>query len=176
MHTINANFASFGDVHYTLVNSGLPNNGLSFGLTSSWANGQSSYYFDNLWFVGNLTEAALGTVRIMVPNGLYLGDPNGSLRMDSYGDPIGLTGTLTRIIPGQSGLAGAVGAPGPQGPIGLTGLAGAVPAGTVIFLVSGTPAPAGYTRIGTFTEKMKTGDGDRNDREVRITFVAYRKN
>jgi hypothetical protein len=41
---------------------------------------------------------------------------------------------------------------GPIGPIGLTGPQGVaglnVPAGTIIGLASGTPAPAGYTFLG----------------------------
>lgn len=125
-HTINANGPNSGDVRYTLINAPtLPNNGSSFGLTSSWANGQDNYFFDNLWFVfnGPLT-GPVHTIRIGVPNGGGLGDPAGSLRMDAYGDAIGLNATLTRIIHGRPGAAGAVGATGAQGATGAIGPAG----------------------------------------------------
>ena len=261
LHTVNANGPTSGDVRYTLINApGLPNNGSSFGLTSSWANGQANYYFDNLWFVfdGSLTGPT-HTVRMVVSNGGYLGDPAGSLRMDAYGDPIGLSGTLTRIIhsrpgaTGATGPAGAVGATGatgpagsngsngsagpmgpagaqgPAGPAGAMGPAGAngaqgaagatgatgpagadgarvrsvqrarrvppgrmarrvrwsrgrdgsagtsdLPSGTVIFLVEGTPAPAGWTLLGSGLEVVKPKDGGEPGAKVRLD--VYRKN
>jgi hypothetical protein len=43
-------------------------------------------------------------------------------------------------------------------------------------LVSGSPAPSGYTLIGNYSEDVRLGDGDRDDRKVKITFLIYRKN
>ena len=89
--------------------------------------------------------------------------------------PVGATGATGPIgATGPRGATGPIGLPGPAGPKGTDG--SSVPAGTVIFLLEGVPAPAGYTLIGTFTENVRTGDGDRDDRQVTLTFRGYRKN
>ena len=59
----------------------------------------------------------------------------------------------------------------------MTGAAGAgVPSGTIISLVNGTPAPTGYTMIGAFSEEIRTGDDDRDDRSVNLRFNVFCKN
>jgi hypothetical protein len=89
--------------------------------------------------------------------------------------PAGATGPQGPAGPaGPQGATGPIGPAGPMGPKGDTGAS--VPSGTVIFLLQGTPPPAGYTLIGTFTEDVKSGDGDRDDRRVTLTFRVYRKN
>jgi len=75
---------------------------------------------------------------------------------------------------GPQGIAGRDGQTGPQGPAGVAGTS--VPSGTIIFLLRGTPAPSGYTLIGSFDEVLNTdGDHDRDDKRS-VTFLVYRKN
>lgn len=48
-----------------------------------------------------------------------------------------------------------------------------VPSGTVIFLFSATPAPAGYTLIGSFSQTVdSTGGG----KKQTMQFNIYQKN
>jgi Collagen triple helix repeat (20 copies) len=71
--------------------------------------------------------------------------------------PVGPTGAIGPAGPagtaGAVGAIGPVGAVGPAGPIGPTGPAGPAGAGLIsgslLFLPQGTPAPAGYTVVGT---------------------------
>jgi hypothetical protein len=66
---------------------------------------------------------------------------------------------------------------GPVGPTGLTGAQGIaglnVPAGTIIWLASGTPAPAGYDLLGTTTQAILRA-GQRQPQHT--LFDVYRKN
>ena len=72
---------------------------------------------------------------------------------------------------GPQGPIGPAGAPGPQGAKGETGLAGeGLFAGALLLLEVGTPAPQGYTYLGTFD--MPDASRPRDPRRVDV----YRKN
>ena len=91
--------------------------------------------------------------------------------------PVGATGGTGASGPaGATGPAGPSGPPGPGGPAGPRGPAGSdafVPSGTVILIQAGTPAPAGFTLIGTTQMNVRPTDGN----GVRpTTFLIYRKN
>jgi hypothetical protein len=61
---------------------------------------------------------------------------------------------------GPPGPAGADGAPGPQGPAGPQGPPGpGFPAGSILALEHGRPAPPGFTLIGTSVQFVKTPAG-----------------
>jgi hypothetical protein len=93
--------------------------------------------------------------------------------------PQGATGALGPIGPmvaigatGPQGFAG-VGSVGPIGPTGPQGVAGLnVPAGTIIWLALGTPAPAGYTLIGTTTQSIHEPG---QKKASNISFDVYQK-
>jgi hypothetical protein len=52
-----------------------------------------------------------------------------------------------------------------------------VPAGTTILLPAGTPAPTGYSLIGSTVIRIApAGDSDRDDREQNVRFNVFRKN
>jgi len=76
--------------------------------------------------------------------------------------PIGLTGPK-----GDTGLTGATGATGPIGPTG-SGLV----TGAILNLASGTPAPAGFTKIGTAKESIQ----DLTGHSKTIQLDVYKKN
>jgi hypothetical protein len=77
---------------------------------------------------------------------------------------------------GAPGTAGAQGPAGPQGPVGPQGPRGEsgapgtsdLPAGTIVFLVHGTPPPAGWTRLAA--------DVQLRGREGTLRLDVYRKN
>jgi hypothetical protein len=99
---INAFNAQTGTDEYTLINfPTLPNTGTSFGLTSSLSTPDGgttlSYFADNLWFVVDAPLDGSVAVVNLIPVGSFLGDPNGSVREDIYGDPFSLKGTFTQI-------------------------------------------------------------------------------
>jgi hypothetical protein len=89
---------------------------------------------------------------------------------------------------GPAGPAGADGAPGPQGPAGANGVAGAVGPqgaagigfvpGAILMLQQGSPAPVGFTRIGTMKTEIKVEREQRpgRDREVDLKLDVYVKN
>jgi hypothetical protein len=88
---------------------------------------------------------------------------------------------------GEQGPKGDTGSQGPQGPKGDkgdpgVGVAGeSVPSGTVIFLIAGTPPPAGYTLIGAFSQEIRQprvgrDRRDGGDRTQKVQFNVYRKN
>jgi hypothetical protein len=79
---------------------------------------------------------------------------------------------------GPRGLAGATGATGATGASGATGSQGLnVPAGTTILLPVGTPAPAGYSLIGsTVIPIAAAGDRNREGRALNLRFNVFRKN
>jgi hypothetical protein len=85
---------------------------------------------------------------------------------------------------GPTGATGAKGATGPVGPIGPAGPQGAsgnVPAGTTILLPVGTPAPAGYSLIGTTVIRISANDDhdrdhDDHDDGQLVKFNVFRKN
>jgi hypothetical protein len=115
--------------------------------------------------------------------------PQGPAGLD--GAP-GATGAIGPTGPaGPQGADGAVGPTGPQGMIGPTGAAGPrgatgatgatgpggsdafVPAGTIIMLEEGRPAPAGFTLIGSTQVTVRPANGN----GVRpTTYLIYRKN
>jgi N-acetylneuraminic acid mutarotase len=83
----------------------------------------------------------------------------------------GLTGPAGPAGPqGVAGSAGPIGPAGPPGPQGVAGLN--VPAGTIIWLAAGTPAPANYTLIGTTTQSIQVPG---QKKVSNITFDVYRK-
>jgi hypothetical protein len=69
---------------------------------------------------------------------------------------------------GDTGDTGAQGIVGPQGPKGDPAT---FPAGTVIFLLEGSPVPAGFARLGTFSQAVKTDAGPAKS----VTFIVYVK-
>jgi len=84
--------------------------------------------------------------------------------------PAGATGAV-----GPQGVAGVAGAPGVAGPQGIAGV-GFVP-GSVLMLKTGTPAPAGFTKLGTVkTEYKAPAARGRNDDEKEITLDLYLRN
>ena len=96
--------------------------------------------------------------------------------------PTGPTGSQgiagTNGATGPAGPAGATGAKGSTGATGLTGATGAtgatgpagpavVPSGVEVLMSQGAPPPTGFTKVGTFTFKLKP--------KGAVTFDVYRK-
>ena len=75
---------------------------------------------------------------------------------------------------GPQGPPGAAGVQGPSGPIGPQGLPGTsgLPAGTVLHVVAGSAAPAGFTKIGSSAETITTVMGKLQVLKLDV----YRKN
>jgi len=110
--------------------------------------------------------------------------------------PQGLTGAAGATgpqgiqgAPGAAGSQGPQGVSGPQGPIGPSGPTGPqgpagtpaiFPPGAVFYLVHGSPAPPGFTLIGTTTihvSQPQAGKHDDDDDEGTIVrFDVYKKN
>jgi uncharacterized repeat protein (TIGR03803 family) len=85
----------------------------------------------------------------------------------------GATGaTGPQAVKGDKGATGAIGAAGAQG------VSGNVPAGTTVLLAVGTPAPAGYSFIGTTVIRISPSDEhDRDgDHGQTVKFNVFRKN
>jgi len=76
---------------------------------------------------------------------------------------------------GSPGPAGPAGPAGPPGPTGAKGDPGAVPSGTVVLVLPGDPAPAGYTLVATFKQEMDMKPGQRGGQR-EVTVRVYRKN
>jgi hypothetical protein len=87
---------------------------------------------------------------------------------------MGLTGATGPEGPigssGAKGDTGATGATGATGPIGATG-SGLV-TGAILHLAGGTPAPAGFTKIGTTKENIQ----DLTGHAKSILIDVYKKN
>lgn len=62
---------------------------------------------------------------------------------------------------------------GPQGPKGDKGDPAELPSGTLLMLLAGDPAPAGYSLVGTFDQVIKPADGGG---ARQTTIRLYRKN
>jgi hypothetical protein len=73
--------------------------------------------------------------------------------------------------PGPIGPMGPTGPGGPQGPQGPKGDPGDLPSGALVFMLATEPAPAGYTLVGSFDQKLNNEGGQRT-----ITIRVYRKN
>src|SRR6185503_8812263 len=74
--------------------------------------------------------------------------------------PTGATGATGATGPtGPAGPAGPAGAGGPTGPQGPGGSDAFVPAGTVIMIEDGRPAPAGFTLIGSTQVNVRPASG-----------------
>jgi sugar lactone lactonase YvrE len=113
--------------------------------------------------------------------------PAGPAGPDGIVGPQGAAGSPGATGPqgsqGLKGDTGAIGATGPQGvtgpvgPVGPQGAAGLdVPPGTTILLAVGTPAPMGYSLIGSTVIKIAPiGDGGRDDKAQTVTFNVFRK-
>ena len=104
-----------------------------------------------------------------------------------------LANTCDCGIPGPQGPPGPKGDPGPQGPAGPQGQQGlpgpqgppgapaSFPRGAILFLAKGSPAPGGFTFLGTVKEHFhltqndhKRTDRDNDDVEA-VRFDVYRK-
>ena len=78
--------------------------------------------------------------------------------------------------PGPAGPEGATGPAGPQvadGPQGLPGTPATLPPGTIIMLLDSDPVPAGFTYIGSFTQKFFK---EPEPLERSVVIRMYRKN
>ena len=60
---------------------------------------------------------------------------------------------VPQVPTGATGATGAVGPIGPQGPAGVGLVTGAI-----LTLIQGSPAPAGFTKIGTTLFQYKTNN------------------
>jgi hypothetical protein len=89
-------------------------------------------------------EATILGKDIAVPGTLAITVHDGLLRT-----PSNILG-LSVVAPG-AGPAGPRGPTGPTGARGAAGTAASVPSGTIILLPAGTPAPAGFTKVGATT-------------------------
>jgi hypothetical protein len=85
--------------------------------------------------------------------------------------PQGLTGAQ-----GPQGIQGIQGPEGPPGPKGDQGEPGNVPSGTVVFVMPGDPAPAGYTLIATFKQTMDFSPSQKGGGNKPVDVRVYRKN
>jgi hypothetical protein len=92
--------------------------------------------------------------------------PQGPEGSQGLAGPAGATGPQ-----GPQGVAGSQGPVGPQGPVGLHG-EGLIP-GSLVMLVQGTPAPAGYTFVGKYTVLPALLQ---NPLPPPVTVFVYRKN
>ena len=72
--------------------------------------------------------------------------------------------------PGPQGAAGPQGATGPQG---LPGAPATLPPGTIIMLLDSDPVPAGFTYVGSFTQKFFK---EPEPIEKSVVIRMYRKN
>lgn len=99
--------------------------------------------------------------------------PKGDTGATGATGPIGPQGLQGEIGPtGPEGDTGATGPAGPQGPAG-EGLV----TGALMFLPAGTPAPVGWTFVGSFTQQMTTGTSGRGGGTPQfLTVNVYRKN
>lgn len=89
--------------------------------------------------------------------------------------PMGPAGPAGPMGPaGPQGLQGEIGPMGPAGPQGPAGPAGSAPAGSLLFLLEGAEAPAGYTRLGSYREE-NVDRGGRRGRRVNLTIVIWQK-
>lgn len=93
-------------------------------------------------------------------------------------------------VPGPQGPPGPKGDPGPQGPVGPQGPQGpqgspgapaTFPRGMILFLAKGSPAPSGFTFLGTVKEHFHVAQhenkrSDRDDDDVdTVRLDVYRK-
>lgn len=92
--------------------------------------------------------------------------------------PAGPQGEPGPIGPqGPQGDQGPVGPMGPMGPVGPAGQqgpkgdAGELPLGSLVFMLASDPAPAGYTLVGSFDQRLNNDGGPRT-----VTVRMYRKN
>jgi hypothetical protein len=69
-----------------------------------------------------------------------------------------------------------VGPVGPVGPKGDTGAQASLPAGTIVFVLAGDPAPEGYTLIASFKQAMDFTPNDNRGRQRQVEVLVYRKN
>jgi hypothetical protein len=76
---------------------------------------------------------------------------------------------------GLIGPAGPAGPVGPQGPKGDKGDPGEVPPSALVFVLAQDPAPAGYTFIGSFTQRINQMPSQGGGSAV-VTVRVFRKN
>jgi hypothetical protein len=127
----------------------------------------------------NLPTISGGTAVVVDENGSFARNPS-LVGAQGPAGPAGADGAA-----GPQGPAGADGAPGPQGPAGADGAVGPQgPAGigfapgAILMLQRGSPAPSGFTRIGTMKTEIKVERENRpgRDREVDLKLDVYVKN
>ena len=71
---------------------------------------------------------------------------------------------------GEQGPIGPMGPAGPVGPEGPKGDPGELPSGSLVFMLASDPAPADYTLLGSFDQKLNGDGGPRS-----VTIRVYRK-
>ena len=100
--------------------------------------------------------------------------PTGPAGPQGAAGPKGDTGATGAT--GPQAVAGPTGPSGPAGPTGPQGPAGpGLVKGSLLLLVKGSPAPAGYTKIGTTHVHIKES-GDHDDGDDSDSFDVYVKN
>lgn len=112
------------------------------------------------------------------PTVVYLPGPPGPQGPAGLQGPAGPQGATGPQGPeGPQGPAGPQGAQGPQGEKGDTGDKGdtgeGLVSGSLLMMVSGQAAPAGYTFLGSFTQDVDTGA---RGGKLRVRIDLYRKN
>jgi len=90
--------------------------------------------------------------------------------------PPGVTGPQ-----GPQGAPGPIGLQGPAGPQGSAGTPATFPQGAIFYLAHGSPAPNGFTFIGTTAVRVsppQSGKGDHDDDNQTIVIMldVYKKN
>jgi probable HAF family extracellular repeat protein len=144
--------------------------------------------------ISQLTTTETRVVQVLAPGAGVAGQPGpaGPTGADGPTGPAGAQGPAgpqgiagPQGVAGPQGDAGPAGPAGPQGPIGLQGPSGptgpagpagatgpqgeGIPAGGMLMLPAGSPRPANYTFVGTFT--LSAGQ-KKNDLSVDV----YRRN
>ena len=167
-------------------------NNIALGLDAGYnlQYGTNNIYIGN---EGNTTES--GTIHIGTSgthtntfiagiNGATVpsADPTNAVVIDAATDQLAVIPLSTLVGPagpagsdginGVNGTPGVTGATGPQGVQGVQGPIGVgLVTGALLFLPAATPAPAGFTKIGTTSECYKNLSGH----NVTMTISIYQK-
>jgi hypothetical protein len=127
-------------------------------------------------FLAGVGLAPTGRIMTIQPDGLVSAINDLPVVSEGTAVVIGADGTFGKL-PGLQGPAG------PQGPQGNPGVAGAqgpagvgfVP-GAVLMLKKGTPAPAGFTRLGVLKSDLEIKKSRRNNDDNELEVEVYLKN
>jgi N-acetylneuraminic acid mutarotase len=101
-----------------------------------------------MYVIDGYSDVQLTTNEVYSPSLAGAPGPIGPMGPTGPQGPTGAAGAM-----GPQGIAGPAGPIGPAGPQGAAGLG--VPAGTVIWVASGTPALTGYTLIGSTRQSIR---------------------